>query len=160
MEAIDLISFLNNYYGIAHEKLSFNKLTHEDILELFPYITVGNQKEITIEEITRGNIIGVYDKTNRIVYYHNPHLELENVSVLMLKDAFDEDEKIVFTMEDLENLSKEELLILRRKLRLNNQRKESYMVNALIKKLKKKEPKEYRERKEKLLIKERMNYDD
>ena len=160
MEAIDLISFLNNYYGIAHEKLSFNKLTHEDILELFPYITVGNQKEITIEEITRGNIIGVYDKTKRIVYYHNPHLELEKVSVLMLKDDFDEDEKIVFTMEDLENLSKEELLILRRKLRLNNQRKESYMVNALIKKLKKKEPKEYRERKEKLLIKERMNYDD
>ena len=74
METIDLISFLRNYYGITHEKLSFNKLTHNDILELFPFIEVCDKSDINIEDISCGKIIGVYDNYNRVVYYYNPYL--------------------------------------------------------------------------------------
>ena len=160
METIDLISFLRNYYGITHDRLSFNKLTHADITELFPFIKECQKDDVTLEGITRGDIIGVYDKYQKVIYYYNPHLELDEENYMVVIPNEEEDEKIVFTKEDLENLSKEELLSLRRKLRLNNQRKESYMVNAVIRKLKKQEPRDYRKKKEKLLIKERMNYDD
>ena len=160
MVTIDLISFLKNYYGIYHSKLSFDNLKHEDILELFPFINVCNNKDVKIEELAIGNIVGVYDKTNRVVFYHNPHCSLDTIDFQMIEDTNDENKMIVVKLEDLENLSKEELLKLRRKLRINNQRKDSYMINTLIRKLKKKEPRKYRREKEKLLIKEKENYYD
>ena len=159
MQTIDLISFLKNYYGIVHESLSIKKLSHEDVMKLFPYVKECDMESVTIEDISRGNIIGVYDKYKRVIYYYNPHLEI-NSEMTKEKEDKENDDTIYFTIEDLENLSKEELLALRRKLRLNNQRKESYMINGLIKKIKRKEPRDYRKKKEKLLIKERMkDYD-
>jgi hypothetical protein len=86
-------------------------------------------------------------------------MEIGDVNIC-IEDDVEFNKPICFSIDDLGNLSKEELLSLRRKLRLNNQRKESYMVNAVIKKIKKQEPKKYREKKEKLLIKERLDYDD
>ncbi len=54
----------------------------------------------------------------------------------------------------LDRLSKDELLRLRRKLRLSQMHDESILITKKIRKKKKEEPKEYRERKEKVLVKE------
>ena len=157
MQTIDLISFLQNYYGIAHGRLFFDKLTHEDLLELFPFVEICPKRDLTIEKITCGDVIGVYDNRKKIQYYYNPHLMIDELDEC--DKVSEKEEKISFRIEDIEDLSKEELLHLRRRLRLNNQRKESYMINALIRQLKKKEPRLYREKKEKILIKEKMCYD-
>lgn len=159
MQTIDLISFLQNYYGITHQKLSFRRLSHEDVIELFPFVRTCNKRDVTIEKITCGDIIGVYDNHKKIVYYHNPHIKIDIVEDSIIEEV-EMDSKIRFSIDEIENLSKEELLHLRRKLRLNNQRKESYMINSLIKQIKRKEPRIYRDKKEKVLIKERMNYDE
>ncbi len=160
MKAIDLISFLRKYYRISHSKITFDRVTHEDIAMLFSYIQTKKREKVTDEELARGDVIGVYDKTNRIVYYQNPRLNLDEFDMVAFEDEENQDELIIFSIDDLENLSKDELLHLRRKLRLNNQRKDSYMINALIKQIKNKEPRKYREKKEKILIKERENYYD
>jgi len=159
MYTIDLISFLSNYYGIAHTKLSFETLTHDDIPKLFPFIEKCSLADVVMEKIASGDIIGVYDRYQKVVYYYNPHLKIDDFNICVIERE-NESEEIIIDINELEKLSKEELLSLRRKLRLNNQRKDSYIINGLIKKIKKSEPKMYRKKKEKILIKERMNYND
>ena len=54
----------------------------------------------------------------------------------------------------IDKLSKDELLYLRHKLRLLGKSNEAKYITKFIRKRKKEEPKKYRERKEKILIKE------
>lgn len=147
MKKIDLVTFLNNYYGIYHAKLNKKVLTHSDIKILFPNIKTCEY--YSVDDLVKGNVIMVYDRNNNIRYYYNPHLNINNY--VEVKEKVD-DNKIA--LDNINQLSKEELLKLRRKLRLNNQRKESYLINKLIRLLKRKEPRIYREKKKKLMLKE------
>ena len=153
MKCIDFISFLRDFYGISNPALKFKKLRHKDIQNLFPFIKKCNINDIDIEDIYKGNIVGVYDKNGMIVYYRNPHL------TEVLKTIYDEeiDEEKEFKLEiDLTNLSKDELLKLRSKLRKKGYTEEAYKVTKQIRKIKEKEPRDYYKKKEKLLIKEKM----
>lgn len=155
MDSIDLISFLRDFYGIANSSLHFNILTHEDIKILFPFIKIVCYKK-NIDEIKKNNIIAVYDKTKRIFYYVNPHLYIDEKSDDISTNV---DLNNYINIEDINNLSKDELLHLRRRLRKNGEKDESIKVTKLIREKKKEEPIEFRIKKEKMLIKERNKYD-
>ena len=156
MEFVDLISFLRDFYGISNSSLKFKKLRHHDIEYLFPFIKKCPINIVTMEEIAKGNIIAVYDKNNNIVYYYNPHLKDINNNIF--DDVTDEDEEKLTLEIDISNLSKEELLKLRTKLRKNGLREEAIKITRQIRKIKEDEPREYYKRKEKIKIKE--NYYD
>lgn len=152
MKFIDLISFLRDFYGISNPSLKFKKLKHQDIEVLFPFIKRCCVNDVNLEDISHGNIIGVYDKNGMIVYYHNPHIKE------IVEDICDEefDEEKEFKLEiDLNILSKDELLKLRSNLRKDGHLDDAFKVTKQIRKVKAKEPKEYYKKKEKLLIKER-----
>ncbi len=144
MKSIDLVSFLTNYYCIYHPAFNNKKLSHDDIKILFPFIETINYFDNN--DLVKGDIIGVYDKNRKIAYYVNPRIS----EVIADYEVNNSNEKI--SIPNLDNLSKYELLNLRRKLRLNNQRKESYLINKVIRKIKRKEPRDYKKRK--LLVKE------
>ena len=150
MKQFDLISFLNKFYGITNASLNNEHLTHSTIQILFPDIRTCPINEVSNEDLYKGNIIGVYDKNNIIVYYYNPHLEINFDNII------NEDEKneISVNINDIENLSKNELLKLRRKLRIEGLVSEAKKLTRLIRKRKKEEPIIYRQDKEKLKIKE------
>ncbi len=148
MKSFDIISFLRKFYGITSENLSFDTLVHNDISKLFPFIRTSPFEN---EELLKGNIIMVYDKTGKIMYYDNPHLMIDYV--------FEKEElchKNDYTINDIDLnvLSKDELLKIRRKLRLRGLFKDAKMLTKIIHKKKKEEPKEYREKREKIKIKE------
>ena len=147
MKKIDLITFLNYYCGESNSSLSRKRLSHEDIRILFPNIRVCDN--YTYDDLARGDVIGVYDNTKRVRHYYNPRKYVETV----IEEEKDVTEKKI-SLDNINNLSKEELLKLRRKLRLNNQRKESYIINKFIRFIKSQEPHEYREKRKELLLKE------
>lgn len=153
MKFIDLISFLRDFYGISNPSLKFKKLKHQDIEVLFPFIKRCNISDVNIEDISKGNMIGVYDKNNMIVYYYNPHI----TEIIRTICDDEEDEEKEYKLEiDLSNLSKDELLKLRSKLRKDGNSIDAFKVTKQIRKVKEEEPKEYYKKKEKLLIKEKM----
>lgn len=156
MNKIDLISFLQNFYGIYHEDLHFQKLTHSIALELFPQLLPCNNQDADIERIQSGEVIAVYDKTNNIRFYYNPHMILDNLSIPSFCKK--EDNRQAKYFDFLDGRSKDELLRIRRQLRKTGQRKEAFMVTKFIRKVKRQEPRDYRVRKLKL-IKESGNYD-
>ena len=147
MDSVDLISFLRNYYYISNQSLKFNTLSHEDIQILFPDIRTC--KHVEVELIKTGDIIGVYDRYNHIVYYNNPHI-ICDILPEFYNDDYVNDEKVLIDSK-IQNLSKDELLKIRRKLRLLGKRKEAYQVNKIIRKRKSEEPHEYRKKKIKLI---------
>ena len=150
MQTIDLIKFLQNYYGIYHASLHFETLTHEDAEKLFPFIKRCKRGYLNLEDLQSGNVIGVYDKNKRVYFYYNPHLKLDEVKAVDY-DNYEKKEVKPIDLEELENLSKDELLSIRRQLRLSDRRKESFLINTLIRKLKEREPRYYRERKLRLV---------
>ena len=150
MKKIDLVSFLYNYYGISNSALNKKKLKHDDIKVLFPYIKSCSY--CPCDDLEKGNFIGVYDKNNHVKYYRNPRLVLENTEEQVVSTST----VTKISIDNINNLSKEELLKLRRRLRLNDQRKESYIINKIIRHLKEEEPRRYREKKQKILLKESL----
>ena len=151
MNFIDLISFLRDFYGISNPSLKFKKLKHSDVKVLFPFINSCTINEVNMEDIAKGNIIGVYDKNNMIVYYYNPHIS-EVVNNILNEEDDDEEEYKVEV--DILKLSKDELLKLRSKLRKKGLQEDAIKVTKQIRKIKEEEPKAYYKKKEKLLIKE------
>ena len=145
METIDIISFLRNYYYISNASLKFKTLSHHDVHVLFPFIKTC--RNVDIVDLKSGDIVGVYDKSNRIIYYYNPHL-LSDEEVSFYDE---EDVNNVFDDSNIQFLSKDELLKIRKKLRLSGMKKEAYHVNKIIREKKKEEPHEYRKRKIKLI---------
>ena len=104
-----------------------------------------------MEDLLRGNIIEVYDKNNYVDYYYNPRLMIECNDDL---NIVNEEKKISLDISNIDYLSKDELLKLRKKYRLLGLRKDANKLTKLIHKKKLIEPKTYREEKEKIKIKE------
>ena len=74
MQFVDIISFLRDFYGISSPSLKFKKIKHQDLRILFPFIKRCSINNLNMEDLFKGNIIGVYDKSNMILYYYNPHI--------------------------------------------------------------------------------------
>ena len=153
MKQFDLVNFLNRFYGINSETLNNKKLSHKDIGILFPFIRTCPNWDVYEEDLIKGNIIKVYDKNNIVVYYQNPRLMIDYDDVSLTHKSME-----TVDIDNIENLSKDELLKLRRKCRLLALRKEAKMLTRMIHKKKQEEPKLYREKKEKIKLKEK-DYD-
>ena len=154
MDSIDLISFLCNFYGIVNENLKINKLTHTDIKILFPQI-----KRISIERLNNnlalvynGDIILVYDCFGKILPYVNPHLQI-NVCPIN-ENSYAERERINLNSLELDELSKEELLNIRRQLKRNHKYLEEKDVVKVIRKKKDYQVTDYKRRKNMLKMEE------
>ena len=151
MKQFDLVYFLNRFYGISNPVLKVGKLSHEDVENLFPNVRTCPLKDVTQEDIYRGELIMVYDKNNIIKYYYNPHLNIDYVY-----EYQEEEEKTInIDIDNINNLSKDELLRCRRKIKYYGLKKLYKTLTRIIREKKKLEPKLYREEKEKLKIKER-----
>ena len=136
MECIDLLTFLRNYYGIVNQNLKINRLSHMDMRILFPNVKRGSFEYLdnNQELVYNGDIILVYDCYGFVLPYINPRLD-----IISYEDAYDEyadHEKIDISDVDLEMLSKNELLTLRRKLKNNHQFSDEKMVVKAIRKKK------------------------
>ena len=149
MKQFDIVSFLNRFYGINNISLDRRKLSHRDVPVLFPNIRTCPYKDVKREDLIKGELIAVYDKSNTVMYYYNPHLMIDFDDI-----PLNVEDDIPFDIKNIDNLSKDELLKIRRKCRLMELQKESKILTKLIRKRKKEEPKLYREKKEKIKIKE------
>ena len=131
MKKIDLIFFLQNYYGIYHESLKFNTLTHDDVSKLFPDVRCCGRIRPRLEYIKSGKVIGVYDKNNHVLFYPNPYLEKNNLKIPIFEasvekevkettfeESVEKEEVKEIILDEIDYLSKDELLKIRRKLRL------------------------------------------
>lgn len=98
---LTISKFMANYYNVKTEKLSktthkkeietlsyLNKLTHDDLVEIFPFLETVAPKEITEENITAGNVILVVDRKHRILGYTNPYTKSNNIEEINETDPF------------------------------------------------------------------------
>ena len=154
MKKIDIVTFLRNYYGICHPLLNKNRLTHDDIKSLFPFIRTCTDYDYIKNNLDNGNVLMVYDKYKIVKYYYNPRLKEKIIFDCEYEENEVLEKRIEICLDDLDGLSKDELLLLRRRLRRNDQRKESYLINKMIHQQKQMEPRVYREKKRKILLKE------
>ena len=120
MKSIDLLSFLENYYGIVNQSLKLNILTHRDIKILFPNIKRSSFEMMNnnFEEVYNGELVLVHDAKGSILPYVNPHINISFENTLY--DRYENNIKIDITNIDLSHLSKNELLQIRRKLKRNH----------------------------------------
>ena len=155
---IDLISFLRNYYGINNSSLKSNCLTHNDVKVLFPFIKRTSFDEVrrNYECSHRGVIIMVYDARGSVIPYLNPFIKNIEYDYDEVDNYCDDSE--IFELDDIDILSKEELLKIRKSLRKAKAFSQEKNVIQMIRKLKENEPHDYRKRKE-LLLKESKDYD-
>ena len=154
---IDIVSFLRNYFGITGNSLKQNRLTHDDLEELFPNLDLirlpYNLAYKNPELVYSGEYLIVYDSNYQMIVYKNP-LIIENV-LPQEEYNYDEEEKSI-PLPDLSTLSKDELLKLRRQIRIIGEEKKAKIVTNFIRKIKKTEPRRYREEKEKLRNEDRI----
>ena len=152
MKQFDLVYFLCRFYGINSPLLNNKKLSHEDIETLLPDIRTCPIRDVSKEEIYNGNLIMVYDKNNIIKYYYNPHLDIDYD--YNYEEADEKEDIININVDDLNDLSKDELLRYRRKIKYYGLKKMYKILTKIIREKKRLEPKYYREETEKIKIKE------
>ena len=153
---IDIVSFLRNFAGISGSSIKQNRITHDDLEVLFPdlelvripYGVVYKNPEL----VYTGEYLIVYDANNELIVYKNP-LRMEEV--LPTEDYNYDNDVRELLLPELSNLSKEELLTLRRKARLNNEHRKANLLTNYIRLAKNKEPKRYKREKEDMRIKEK-----
>ncbi len=150
MKEFDLVYFLSRFYGINNSNLNRKKLSHEDVEILFPNVRTCPLRDVSKSDVYNGNLLMVYDKKDIIRYYYNPHMNIEN------NYEFNDEEikNNNVNLDNLDNLSKNELLSYRRKVKIYGLRMLYIILTKKIREKKKLEPKMYREEKEKLKIKE------
>ena len=150
MKEFDLVYFLSRFYGINNSTLNRKKLSHEDVEILFPNVRTCPLRDVSKEDVYNGNLLMVYDKKNIIRYYYNPHMNIENNYEFNNEEV----DKVNIDISNIDNLSKNELLRYRRRLKIYGLRKLYRVLTKKIQEKKKLEPRIYREKKEKIKIKE------
>ena len=150
---IDIISFLRNYVGINVSGSKRNRLTHDDIKELdlvrIPYSIVYDNPQL----VCNGEYLIVYDANKELIVYKNP-LVIDDV--LQEEDYDYEEVSETIELPDLRGLSKDELLALRRKVRKIGEYRKAGEITKQIRKVKRREPKRYREEKAELRYLDRI----
>ena len=156
---ISLQKFLINYCGIYSDRIHDIKITHQDIKELMPQI-----KRISFEDLLKckkelyiGNIIAVKDSLGNIVPYVNPMLELKEISQIYC-EKYEEEVTIPELISD-KNLNIYDLVTFGRYFKTHNKLKEYRIVRKLLEE-QKKGVKQYKKRREKLIMKGRDNYEE
>ncbi len=148
---IDIISFLRNYLGISVDSLKQNKLTHKDLLVLFPNIKLTRiPYDIAYKNpdlVYSGEYLIVYDCKHELIVYRNPMLD--NVLDDVATDNY-EQRTYIDLPTDLRSLSKDELLKLRKKVRDNREFIKADNITKEIRRKKRREPKQYRKKLERL----------
>jgi len=125
---VDLISFLCNYYGIVSDSLKNNKLSHIDVKILFPNIIHIGFKELkrNYHKIHNDDVILVRDYKGEVLPYINPRLDIDKfISIVPMKI---DNEKIDISDIELDKLSKDELLKLRKKLKKNQKNRDENVI--------------------------------
>ena len=154
---IDIISFLRNYLGISSKDLKQNKLTHRDLITLFPSIELIRVPYIETyknpEKVYNGNYLIVYDANYELIVYKNP-LIYSRTDTEVFDNNYEERKRI--ELPDLTGLSKDELLRLRRQVRKIGEYRKAGEITKQIRKVKRREPKKYREEKEELKYLDRI----
>ena len=151
---ISLTKFLVSYCGIYNEEIYSAKISHHDVKELMPHI-----KRVSFDSLLEnkdsfytGDIIPVKDCHGNVVPYINPMLENDfqfDVICEIEKEA--EFENIIIT----ENMSKYELSELCKKYKEHNMQKEYRMAYRMLKTKKEPKVKQYKKRKDNLIMKGR-----
>jgi len=156
---ISLQKFLINYCGIYNEKIYDIKITHQDIKELMPQI-----KRISFEELLKnkkdlyvGNIIAVKDSLGNVVPYVNPMLELNEISQIYCKE-YKEEEIIPDIIFD-KKLCLYDLVKVCRYYKVHNKLKEYRIAHKLLEE-ENTSTKQYKKKREKLMMKGRDNYEE
>ncbi len=108
---ISIDDYLHMYYNF--DKGSFLNMTHSDVNKLFPFIKRIYSKNITRENVLKGEVLLVRDSNNYVLAYQNPFVVKGN-SISDNKDVGDESlfyeflenckdndkVSIIFTVED------------------------------------------------------------
>lgn len=156
---ISLEKFLINYCGIYSEEFHNIKITHQDIKKLIPNLKrvsfeylIGNKKELYI-----GNVIAVKDSLENIVPYVNPMLEITEIKEVQCEKKKEEVIKEIIIDE---NISFYEALELCRYYKTHNKLKEYRIVHKILENLKDPEIKQYKKKKDNLIVKGRGIYDE
>ena len=160
--SISLRKFLMFYYGICDSNILSHNLTHKDIKILFPDLKRVSFDYVleNIKEIYVGSIIMVKDSIGNAVPYINPKLDIcieDDIDI----EITEEDEDNTFEeVIDLENLHLYELVELAKKYKTDNRINEYRKVCRMIKKRKDNGVEEYHKKKEKILMKGRIENDE
>ena len=161
--ATTLKLFLIAYCGIQDGNLLSNKLSHKDIKQLFP-----NLKRVSfdyvldnIDDIYTGNIILVQDSFEKVVPYKNPHIQIyEDINIEYVEEDIENSNDTFDTVLELENLNSYELSQLAKKYKESNRITEYRKVCRMIKKRKNNGVEEYHKKKEKIIMKGRIENDE
>ena len=152
---IDIVSFLRNFCGISDSTIKQNVITHDDLLELFPYL---NLERVPYEMVYRnpelvytGEYLIVYDANNELVVYKKPMVVEEVISI---DDSNFDYRDYEIVLPSLSKLSKDELLTLRRKARLNEDHRTANLLTNYIRLAKEREPRRYKREKQELRMNE------
>lgn len=130
--------FMANYYNITGSNL--NKLTHNDLNQIFPFLELAAPNELTKENLVTGDVILVIDEKYTILGYVNPFIhtnemiyeeqpENEVVDIIFEVDN-DVDVLEEVTEETLENLNIYELEQLLKLCKAN----QDYKTRRLVQK--------------------------
>ena len=136
--SITLKSFLISHCGIYQKELLEDKISHDDIKCLFPYLKRSSFEYIltNIREVYIGNILLVRDSYNNTVPYLKPKLnEITDIEIneeeCIDKSENSEDDSIL--VDEIENLTLYELIELRKKYKTQNRCAEYRRISKIIK---------------------------
>ena len=137
--SITLRSFLVSHCCIWKKELFNNKLSHDDIKCLFPYLKRASFGYVlsNIRDVYIGNILLVKDSYNNVVPYFKPKLnEITDIDINEIKciDENDANENDSIIVDDIENLTLYELIELRRKYKTQNRIVEYRRISKIIRK--------------------------
>lgn len=115
-EQITIDDYLYMYYNF--KKGAFTTLTHKDIKNNFPFIKRKKQKDVTKENILKGEILLVKDSEGIILAYQNPFAceqESYQEDILYAED-YDQtletdEERLARHLKSIENNQKVEVII-------------------------------------------------
>ena len=157
---ISLTKFLINYCGIYNEEIHNIKISHHDIKELLPEIKRVSFESLLVNKNSfyTGDIIPVKDCYGNVVPYVNPMLEID-VAVEIDCEKVEHEHLLDDIIID-EDLSSYELVKLCRLFKEYNKKREYRIAHKLLKKEKTDSVKQYKKRKDNLIMKGRENNEE
>lgn len=133
---LTISKFMSTFYNIKEKNL--NRLSHNDLKEIFPELRPVQKEFVTEENLVRGEVVLVIDCDNEITGYSNPYAinyekhekachDNDKVHFIFTVDD-DIDELESLSEEDLNNLSVYELENLLKKAKKHQKLKEQRLV--------------------------------
>ena len=159
---ISMKSFLMCYCGVCDQELLNGKVTHTAIKVLLPYLERKSFEYVlkNTNEVYKGDVILVKDTIGNIVPYVKPNIKTVDYDTYNYCDINKKEERTNITEEvDLDSLSKYELIELRKKCKYQQNAQYYRKVCRLIKEKKDNNVKEYHKKKEKIIMKGRLEND-